>query len=388
MKYYIFLIMIILFIMPLTAEAAENNLIVEISNNGNVKIIHNLKPQPTVSAITVQEISDKISNILAIDENKIILDTIQQDNMIRIATLGASQVQLSYDSEITTNDSGIWSVVYTSDEESTIILPPLANIVSVNNIPLEMTDDSLVMPPGQISVSYIIRDIETQNFQVFSDGLSYTMQIMTGSQIDSFTHENGVISFNVDGSFPVLLMIPNSLISDTVEIFLNEKLIEHQNYFQDGSTSWIRIEPRSGGTIKIMEKMIPEEISQSSKGGGCLIATATYGSELTPQVQQLREIRDNSLLQTESGTSFMNIFNDVYYSFSPTIADYERENPVFKETVKIVITPMIASLSILNHVDMNSENSVLGYGISLIVLNLTMYIGIPVVAVVGIRKKL
>ena len=380
--------MIILFIMPLTAEAAENNLIVEISNNGNVKIIHNLKPQPTVSAITVQEISDKISNILAIDENKIILDTIQQDNMIRIATLGASQVQLSYDSEITTNDSGIWSVVYTSDEESTIILPPLANIVSVNNIPLEMTDDSLVMPPGQISVSYIIRDIETQNFQVFSDGLSYTMQIMTGSQIDSFTHENGVISFNVDGSFPVLLMIPNSLISDTVEIFLNEKLIEHQNYFQDGSTSWIRIEPRSGGTIKIMEKMIPEEISQSSKGGGCLIATATYGSELTPQVQQLREIRDNSLLQTESGTSFMNIFNDVYYSFSPTIADYERENPVFKETVKIVITPMIASLSILNHVDMNSENSVLGYGISLIVLNLTMYIGIPVVAVVGIRKKL
>jgi len=374
--------------MPLTAEAAENNLIVEISNNGNVKIIHNLKPQPTVSAITVQEISDKISNILAIDENKIILDTIQQDNMIRIATLGASQVQLSYDSEITTNDSGIWSVVYTSDEESTIILPPLANIVSVNNIPLEMTDDSLVMPPGQISVSYIIRDIETQNFQVFSDGLSYTMQIMTGSQIDSFTHENGVISFNVDGSFPVLLMIPNSLISDTVEIFLNEKLIEHQNYFQDGSTSWIRIEPRSGGTIKIMEKMIPEEISQSSKGGGCLIATATYGSELTPQVQQLREIRDNSLLQTESGTSFMNIFNDVYYSFSPTIADYERENPVFKETVKIVITPMIASLSILNHVDMNSENSVLGYGISLIVLNLTMYIGIPVVAVVGIRKKL
>jgi len=374
--------------MPLTAEAAENNLIVEISNNGNVKIIHNLKPQPTVSAITVQEISDKISNILAIDENKIILDTIQQDNMIRIATLGASQVQLSYDSEITTNDSGIWSVVYTSDEESTIILPPLANIVSVNNIPLEMTDDSLVMPPGQISVSYIIRDIETQNFQVFSDGLSYTMQIMTGSQIDSFTHENGVISFNVDGSFPVLLMIPNSLISDTVEIFLNEKLIEHQNYFQDGSTSWIRIEPRSGGTIKIMEKMIPEEISQSSKGGGCLIATATYGSELTPQVQQLREIRDNSLLQTESGTSFMNIFNDVYCSFSPTIADYERENPVFKETVKIVITPMIASLSILNHVDMNSENSVLGYGISLIVLNLTMYIGIPVVAVVGIRKKL
>ena len=123
-----------------------------------------------------------------------------------------------------------------------------------------------------------------------------------------------------------------------------------------------------------------------SKGGGCLIATATYGSELAPQVQQLRELRDNSLLATESGTSFMNSFNDVYYSFSPIIADYERENPVFKEMVKIAIIPMITSLSILNYVDMNSEMEVLGYGISLILLNIGMYFGIPVAVIVGIRR--
>ncbi len=125
---------------------------------------------------------------------------------------------------------------------------------------------------------------------------------------------------------------------------------------------------------------------EKSSGGGCLIATATYGSELAPQVQQLREIRDNSLLQTESGTSFMSTFNDVYYSFSPIIADYERENPVFKEMVKIAITPMIASLSILNYVDMDSESSVLGYGISLIILNGMVYVGLPVLAVMRFRK--
>jgi len=122
--------------------------------------------------------------------------------------------------------------------------------------------------------------------------------------------------------------------------------------------------------------------------GGCLIATATYGSELAPQVQQLREIRDNSLLNTESGTSFMTAFNEFYYSFSPIIADYERENPIFKETVKIVITPMISSLSILNNVNMDSEESVLGYGIGLILLNIAMYIGIPASVIIGIKKKL
>ena len=130
-----------------------------------------------------------------------------------------------------------------------------------------------------------------------------------------------------------------------------------------------------------------DKSSQTKESGGCLIATATYGSELAPQVQQLRELRDNSLLQTESGIQFMGMFNDVYYSFSPIIADYERENPVFREMVKIAITPMISSLSILNYVDMDSESEVLGYGISLILLNLGMYLGIPAVVIVGIKKR-
>ena len=125
---------------------------------------------------------------------------------------------------------------------------------------------------------------------------------------------------------------------------------------------------------------------KSSKGGGCLIATATYGSEMAPQVQQLRELRDNSLLNTESGTNFMSTFNNFYYSFSPTIADYERENPVFKEIVKITITPMISSLSILNYVNMDSEIEVLGYGVSLILLNLGMYFVAPMVLIQKIRK--
>lgn len=127
--------------------------------------------------------------------------------------------------------------------------------------------------------------------------------------------------------------------------------------------------------------------SSAPAGGGCLIATATYGSELAPQVQQLRELRDNKLLQTKSGTLFMNSFNDFYYSFSPIIADYERENPLFKEAMKLGLTPLISSLSILNYVDMSSDSEVLGYGISLIMLNLGMYVGIPAAVVIGIRKK-
>ena len=122
----------------------------------------------------------------------------------------------------------------------------------------------------------------------------------------------------------------------------------------------------------------------NSRGGGCLIATATFDSELAPQVQKLREIRDSKLLQTESGTGFMEHFNTFYYSFSPIIADYERENPVFKEIVKVGITPMISTLSLMDYADTESE--VLGIGISLIILNAMMYVGLPVFGIMRLRK--
>ena len=137
---------------------------------------------------------------------------------------------------------------------------------------------------------------------------------------------------------------------------------------------------------------LEEQITKSSSetksidGGGCLIATATYGSELAPQVQQLREIRDSKLLHTKSGTLFMNTFNDLYYSFSPGIADYERANPVFREAVKLAVTPMISSLFILNYVDIESEAEVLGYGISLIILNVVMYFLAPAIVINKFRK--
>jgi len=128
-------------------------------------------------------------------------------------------------------------------------------------------------------------------------------------------------------------------------------------------------------------------VAEQQSGGGCLIATAAFGSEMAPQVQFLREIRDNTVLQTQSGSTFMTGFNQFYYSFSPTIADYERENSAFKETVKIAITPMLTSLAILNYVDIDSEEEMLGYGIGIILLNIGMYFIAPAAIIFKIRKR-
>ena len=242
------------------------------------------------------------------------------------------------------------------EEIENTVKDELESEISDNQAKLLIFSDTLWSGALQSS-SFPFTEIEGDNNEeiIFSCESPITSEGVFGAKIQKLTQEG----------YLKLVVIQNKeiIIQDSTEETFGEILIN------GNCISSIQIEDGFGD------------------GGGCLIATAAFGSELAPQVQKLREIRDNSLLQTESGTAFMNSFNGFYYSISPIIADYERENPIFRELVKIAITPMITSLSILNYVNMDSESEVLGYGISLIIINLVMYFGFPMGIGIIIRRK-
>jgi len=169
---------------------------------------------------------------------------------------------------------------------------------------------------------------------------------------------------------------------------INADEVFSYTFDQTGSFDYFcLIHPWMEGTVIVKETFAQPPTTTQPPGGGCLIATATFGTELAPQVQLLREIRDNKVLTTTSGTSFMSAFNHFYYLFSPTIADWERQNSLFKETVKITLTPMLATLSILNYVDVDSEQEILGYGIGIILLNLGIYLVAPAILILKLVNK-
>ena len=180
--------------------------------------------------------------------------------------------------------------------------------------------------------------------------------------------KGGGMAINVQMMRVVTILIGNPVIAEELETVEAEETQTAITEEEDGPGEFIL------------------QTEEEQEGGGCLISTATFGSELAPQVQMLREIRDNKLLSTESGSAFMSGFNSIYYSFSPTVADWERQSPIFREAVKITLTPLITSLSILNYVDMNSEAKVLGFGISLILLNIGMYFVAPAVLIRRLRR--
>ena len=78
----------------------------------------------------------------------------------------------------------------------------------------------------------------------------------------------------------------------------------------------------------------------------CLIATAAFGSALSPQVQFLRNFRDERIMTTTSGSSFMKVFNAWYYSFSPYVADYERDQSWLQEIIRTAICPLLGILEV------------------------------------------
>jgi len=182
-------------------------------------------------------------------------------------------------------------------------------------------------------------------FDVETIGHSY--EIKTVSNFDVIDHEfdkdekrlTVFLNSSLENNLGEII-IPKILLSGNFTFSLNDLDIE-QKIKSNERISFITLNFTGVGNNKIdifaTEALVGvEEIVQpidipESNGGGCLIATATFGSELAPQVQQLRELRDNQLLQTENGITFMKSFNDFYYSFSPVIADYERENPYSKK---------------------------------------------------------
>ena len=239
------------------------------------------------------------------------------------------------------------------------------------------------------------RDVGFVNrYMINTDGLSFEITFTSNFLISShaFSTNDKILQFNIESGLEEEnvgeIIIPRDLIDGEFTILLDGKEIS-ANVSKTDRSSVVTIEFDGKGEHIldiIATKYLGVEL-EKSKGGGCLIATAAFGSELAPQVQQLRELRDNTVLQTESGTLFMTGFNHFYYSFSPAIADYERENPVFKEAVKITLTPLLTSLTLLQYADIDSESEMLGYGIGVILLNIGMYFVAPAVLIMKIGKR-
>ena len=124
----------------------------------------------------------------------------------------------------------------------------------------------------------------------------------------------------------------------------------------------------------------------------CIIATTTFGSELAPEVQFLREFRDQTVLSTFAGSQFMEVFNAWYYSFSPSFAGFIASQPVVKTVMRCVLYPLIgilhASSIAYSAFAFSPEFGVVIAGFVASSLVGIVYFTIPVAVLLAITKRL
>lgn len=90
----------------------------------------------------------------------------------------------------------------------------------------------------------------------------------------------------------------------------------------------------------------PSDATTPATGSRCVVATATYGSELAPQVQYLRRFRDDLVMGTFAGRSFMAVFNAWYYSWSPLVAASIARDEFAKAVMRVVLQPLLNILEL------------------------------------------
>jgi hypothetical protein len=296
--------------------------------------------------------------------------------MVLIISLAIIQLTDAY------GESGTFSVLdYKIDYEiegAKLITVDLDADFAALDVEIVSSDDGfieLIVPRGLIDSKF--SETEDDIFYVIIDGTeSHYLEIDSTDtdrtlMIPFFAGDELIEIFGTD-----VLTSPPVIVKPSAEIIDKKEVIDDTKPVVPDSEDFESNDKKVAGDTKPL---------QEKEGGGCLIATAAYGSEMAPQVQLLREIRDNVVMSTPSGTSFMNSFNQFYYSFSPIIADWERQNPIFKEATRLFITPMISTLSIMTMAE-DSESHLLGLGISIIALNLGIYVATPAIAIWKIKK--
>jgi subtilisin len=366
--------------------------IVTIAASGNSQYTNSMGFPACISNIISVGATDNTDAVVYFSNNANFLDLMAPGNSIRAAVPGDNLGYKSGTSMATPHVAGAWAVMKSA--------VPTASIQEVLNSFKNTAIDVVDNRPGasgliykRIQLDTAICDlnptpciiIQPQGFDISSNPNSLSMPkggsdsaTITVTQFGGFSGTVDLSALessdpDIDTSFsPNQVTLGSSTPSQTSTLTVTST--------GDSGTYSAEVKGLSGAVSERTSAVVdPIEV-------GCLIATAAFGSDLSPQVQLLRETRDNVLLETNSGSSFMRGFNAFYYSFSPTVAQWERDSPVFKEMVKAAITPLITSLSILNYVDINSEFEVVGYGIGVILLNIGMYFALPIFAVMRIKQ--
>jgi hypothetical protein len=125
----------------------------------------------------------------------------------------------------------------------------------------------------------------------------------------------------------------------------------------------------------------------------CVIVTASYGSDLAPEVVYMRYVRDNMIGSTDTGNILVSGWNNFYYSWSPYVANMISHSETLQSTFRILLLPLVAIIHSTAYVYSGiaplslTSASIIAF-IFAAVSSTVIYFVIPVIALLIFSRKL
>ncbi|MCS7363938.1 MAG: hypothetical protein NDF54_00670 [archaeon GB-1867-035] len=157
-------LILLIFSLPLACNAhiySVENVELIVYRDGLVHVIQSLICNETYPTVTIKLLASRVENVLVLDENNSLLDYELTGLNMTVYSLGANRILIEYDTfELTSMESGVWTLMFNSSFSLTVKLPEEATIVYLNDVPMmigiEGNRTILHLSAGFWEISYVL----------------------------------------------------------------------------------------------------------------------------------------------------------------------------------------------------------------------------------------
>jgi len=142
-------------------------LTLEVFADGTVDVEYTFEPDPTLATVNVTLMGEDYMNLLAADQDGLLLDWAIHPGFVEVDSLGSDEIKVSYSTQSLTNKTGsTWSVAVDAPVNHVLAIPAGAVLVELAPPPIDiivMDNRAIItMPAGPSRVSYILGSTGTR----------------------------------------------------------------------------------------------------------------------------------------------------------------------------------------------------------------------------------